>query len=318
MSTSNGARNWRKALIGAAVVAALGAAGLVVAHPGAGFGPGGFGPGFMQGMGPGMGPGMMMRGGFAGPTAAQQLMTPEEQQAFIEKMQNAKTPEERQKLAEANRAEMEKRAQEKGITLPEAHGPFGGTGPGGMVPGGMGPGMMMRGMGPGAAGFRGPMGGPNVGSAQHDDAFAADMGLVHEMLGDHDRIKRTVTNLPNGISTVTESDDPRVAQTIKAHVASMEQRLKEGRVFNLFSPTLPVLFANKDKIQTKVETTGNGTIVTQTSDDPAVVTALQAHAVEVSELARDGMVAMMRSARESMGMMARGPNFAPPFATPGR
>jgi hypothetical protein len=89
-------------------------------------------------------------------------------------------------------------------------------------------------------------------------------------------------------------------------------------VFNLFSPTLPVLFANQDKIQTKVETTGNGAIVTQTSDDPTVVAALQAHAVEVSELARDGMVAMMRSARASMGMTARGPNFAPPFARPGR
>jgi hypothetical protein len=77
----------------------------------------------------GMGPGMMMHGGFAGPAAAQQLMTPEEQRALIEKMQNAKTPEERQKLAEANRAEMEKRAREKGITLPQPHGPRAGFGP---------------------------------------------------------------------------------------------------------------------------------------------------------------------------------------------
>jgi hypothetical protein len=307
MSTSNGPKKWRKTLIGVAVVTALGAAGLVLAHPGAGFGPqgfgpGGFGPGFMRGMGSGMGP-PMMRGSFAGPMAAQQLMTPEEQQAFIEKMQNAKTPEERQELAEANRAEMEKRAKEKGITLPAAHGPFGG----------MGPGMMMHGMGPGAAaGFRGPMGGPMAGGAQHDDAFAADMGLVHDMIGNHDQIKRTVTNLPNGIRTVTESDDPQVAQTIKAHVASMEKRLNEGRVFNLFSPTLPVLFEKKDKIQTKVETAEKGVIVTQISDDPSVVAALQAHAVEVSELARDGMVAMMRSARASMGMVAGGPNFAAP------
>src|SRR3990172_8808493 len=90
--------------------------------------------------------------------------------------------------------------------------------------GGMGPGMM-RGMG--------PMGGPMAGGMQHDEAFAADMGLVHEMLSIHERIKRTVTNLPNGIRTVTESDDPQVAQSIKAHVASMEQRLKDGRIFNL-------------------------------------------------------------------------------------
>jgi hypothetical protein len=62
------------------------------------------------------------------------------------------------------------------------------------------------------------------------------------------------------------------------------QRLDEGRVFNLFSPTLPILFEKKDKIRTKIETTEKGSIVTQTSDDSTVVAALQAHAVEVSEL----------------------------------
>ena len=171
---------------------------------------------------------------------------------------------------------------------------------------------MMRHMGPASAAshgpMRGPMAGPMAGRMQHDDAsFGADMQLVHSMLDGHDRIKRAVTNLPNGIRTVTESDDPQVAQTIKTHVASMVQRLDEGRVFNLFSPTLPVLFENKDKIQTKVETTDKGSIVTQTSADAAVVAALQAHAVEVSDLAREGRVAMMRSMRASMGMMARGP-----------
>jgi hypothetical protein len=121
------------------------------------------------------------------------------------------------------------------------------------------------------------------------------------MLANHEGIKRTVTNLPNGIRTVTESDDPQVAQTIKAHVASMAKRLDEGRIFNLFSPTLPVLFDSKDKIKTAVAMTEKGVVVTQTSTDAKVVSALQAHAVEVSELARDGMPAMMRAARGSMG-----------------
>jgi hypothetical protein len=167
-------------------------------------------------------------------------------------------------------------------------------------PGGMGPGMMGQGMG-----------GPMMGRMQHDDAsFADDMRLVHAMLFDHDKIKRTVSNLPDGIRTVTESDDPGVARAIKAHVASMEQRLKDGKIFNLFSPTLPVLFENKDKIKTAVETTDRGSTVTQTSADPAVVAALQAHALEVSELARDGMAAMMRAARASMmGQAAHGPEF---------
>lgn len=193
-----------------------------------------------------------------------------------------------------------------------APGAMGGMGPGGMGPGmmhGMGPGMMhgmgpgmMRGMGPGA----GPIMGPMAAGAAHDEAFAADMGLVHELVTNHDRIKRTVTNLPDGIRTVTESDDPQVAQALKAHVASMEKRLNEGRVFNLFSPTIPVLFENKDRIKTRVEATEKGARLTQTSSDAAVVAALQAHAVEVSELARDGMVAMMRSARARMAVMQQG------------
>ena len=162
-------------------------------------------------------------------------------------------------------------------------------------PEGMQPGMMMRGMG-------GPM------AAMHGDAqFQADMRLVHEMLASYDKIKRTVANLPDGIRTVTESDDPGVARAIKAHVASMEKRLGGGKIFNLFSPTLPVLFENKDKIKTVVEMTDGGSIVTQTSGDAKVVAALQAHAVEVSELARDGMVAMMRAARANRGQAALGP-----------
>jgi len=160
--------------------------------------------------------------------------------------------------------------------------------------GSMGPGMM-HGMGQG-----GMAGGPMGGRMQHDEAFAADMRLVHEMLRYNDRIKRTVTNLPDGIRTVTESDDAQAAQSIVAHVASMEKRLSEGRVFNLFSPTLPILFEKKDKIRTKVEATDKGVTVVQTSEDAEVVAALQAHAMEVSELARDGMAAMMRGMRARM------------------
>jgi hypothetical protein len=166
----------------------------------------------------------------------------------------------------------------------------------------MGSGMMMHGMHVGVDGASsGPMGGPMAGRMQHaDPSFGADMQLVHAMLFNHDKIKRTVTNLPDGIRTITESEDPQVAQAIQAHVASMERRLGDGKEFNLFSPTIPVLFENRDKIKTEVATTEKGSVVTQTSSDSKVVAALQAHAVEVSELARDGMVAMMRAARANM------------------
>jgi len=68
-------------------------------------------------------------GGGAEHGAGQQLMSPEERTALQEKMRNAKTPEERQQIAAANRAEMQKRATEKGITLPEGRGPRTGATP---------------------------------------------------------------------------------------------------------------------------------------------------------------------------------------------
>ena len=68
-------------------------------------------------------------GGGTGHGAGQQLMTPEERTALREKMRNARTPEERQQIAAATRAEVEKRAKEKGITLPEHRGPRFGAAP---------------------------------------------------------------------------------------------------------------------------------------------------------------------------------------------
>jgi len=63
-----------------------------------------------------------------------ELMTPEERQAYIDKMRAAKTPEERTKLRDEHRAEMQQRAKEKGVTLAEPGGRRGPGGPGG--PGG--------------------------------------------------------------------------------------------------------------------------------------------------------------------------------------
>lgn len=85
-----------------------------------------------------------MHGRSSAETAGDQLMTPQEQQALREKMQSAKTPQERQALAASTRAEMEKRAQEKGITLPAhgtSHAGMGGMGMNGLH------GMGMSGMG---------------------------------------------------------------------------------------------------------------------------------------------------------------------------
>jgi len=182
-----------------------------------------------------------------------------------------------------------------------AHGQPFGMGHAGMqgmghhMGGGMGASM---GGGMGASGY-GPMGGPTAMLTKQDANSAADMNVVHDLVDNNTKIKRSVTRLPNGIRTVTESDDPAVAKSIQVHVASMSQRLEDGREFNLFSDTLPVLFENRDKIVSKVEMTEKGAVVTRTSADSKVVAALQGHAGEVTELVQDGMAAMHR------GMMSR-------------
>lgn len=170
-----------------------------------------------------------------------------------------------------------------------------------------GPGMM-HGTGHGAGGgSHGPMTGMVSMLTKQDAGSSADMGLVHDLLTNHAKIKRTVTNLPDGIRTVTESDDPQVAQAIKAHVASMSGRLKTNQEFNIFSTTLPVIFENADKIKSVVEMTEKGAIVTRTSTDVKVVAALQGHAGEVTELVQEGMVAMRRGMMSRMAMGPRGP-----------
>jgi hypothetical protein len=155
-------------------------------------------------------------------------------------------------------------------------------------------------MGPGAMrpGGMGRMGGPMaMGGA--DSAFAADMAIVHELLTNHRAITRTVVHLPNGIRTLTESSNPAIAGLIASHVASMERRLEDGEVFNVFSHTIPTLFEGYSRIQSEFEYTPTGVAVVQTSDDPEMVEALQAHAAEVTELADEGMIAMMRGMMES-------------------
>jgi hypothetical protein len=177
-------------------------------------------------------------------------------------------------------------------------------------PGAAGHGPMMgHGMGPGA-GNHGPMGGPTAMLTKQDANSAADMGLVMDLVRNNTQIKRTVTRLPDGIKTVTESDDPKVAQTIKAHVASMSSRLTDGREFNIFSTTLPVIFDNAAKIKSVVEMSDKGVVVTRTSPDAKVVTALQAHAGEVTELVRDGMAGMHRGMMARMAMGPGGPRAA--------
>ena len=58
------------------------------------------------------------------------------------------------------------------------------------------------------------------------------------------------------------------------------------------SPTLDAIFEVYDRIDTEIELTDTGIAVIQTSDNPDVVSLLQTHAAEVSDMSDRGMVAV--------------------------
>lgn len=186
------------------------------------------------------------------------------------------------------------------------HGPRGmrGMGMGMGMHGQMGPGMRGQ-MGPGMQGQMGP--GMMMGM-MGGDATESELGDLHALFANHDKIKRSVTNLPDGIRTVTESDDPEVAATLQKHVVEMGKRVEEGRDPGLpiETPALHAIFAHKDKIKTTYEATEKGIIVVQTSTDTNAVKALQDHAAEVTDLAERGMVAAHEAMMKNGGMMGRG------------
>lgn len=111
------------------------------------------------------------------------------------------------------------------------------------------------------------------------------------MFREFEKIERTVTNLPNGIKTLTFSADEEVMNVLASHAAGMINRMDEKDDPKVFiqSPTLDILFERSETITTQFNMTDEGIEVIQTSTDPEVVTALQTHAAEVTDLANRGM-----------------------------
>ena len=169
---------------------------------------------------------------------------------------------------------------------------------------GLGLAMAQQGRHGGGMGMHGGGIGHGMGHGMHDEASMPmlngadtephEVEEMRQMFLRHPDIRRSVTNLPDGIVTVTESADAELAGLIASHVTGMIGRLEDGRdpQVPIQSETLAILFANRALIRTEIEATETGVRVTQRSDDPATVAALQTHAAEVSDMAARGMQAV--------------------------
>lgn len=145
-------------------------------------------------------------------------------------------------------------------------------------------------------------------SKQVPQSVGDEMSIIHELMMNHDRIRRSVTNLPDGIRTVTESDDPALARTIQDHVAQADARVAAASDPGLpmESDALRTIIRNGRTVTTTIERTPKGAIVVQTSTDAETVRALQQHASEVTALVERGMAAMHDAMMKERGASMMG------------
>ncbi|MDG1530408.1 MAG: hypothetical protein P8Q99_03565 [Paracoccaceae bacterium] len=134
----------------------------------------------------------------------------------------------------------------------------------------------------------------NMPGLKGKNASAEESAELAVMFRNFETITREVTELPNGIRTITRSSDDQVMAVLVSHVAGMIDRIERSDDPEIIiqSKTLDILFARGDKIQNDIQVTDEGIVVTQTSDDPEVAKALQIHAGEVSAMADHGMQAV--------------------------
>lgn len=132
---------------------------------------------------------------------------------------------------------------------------------------------------------QGPMG---RGQMKDDPAHMQDMTVIHGLLDHGAAVRRTVTLRPDGVETLTESDDPAIAKDIQKHVGSMYTRLKTQQPIHMRDPLFRAVFEHASQINLAHEVTPKGLKVTETSTDPYVVSLIQKHAEVVSAFIKNG------------------------------
>lgn len=143
---------------------------------------------------------------------------------------------------------------------------------------GMSDGMPMMGMDRGGM-QRGMMGGG-----------MQDMRSIRGLLANHDRIDRQVRDLPNGVRTITTSDDPRVAELIRTHVRQMKDRYERDQPIRRMDPLFRELFEHRHEASLQIKEIPGGVEVLHTSSNPQVVRLIRQHARHfVSGVADQGM-----------------------------
>ena len=123
----------------------------------------------------------------------------------------------------------------------------------------------------------------NMPGLRGQNATPEESAELAVLFRNFETITREVTELANGIRTVTRSSDADVMTNLVSHVVGMIGPVENGDDPKIMIQrlTLDIFFMRGETIQSEIDVTEEGIVVVQTSDDPEIVTALQTHAAEV-------------------------------------
>src|SRR3546814_9595233 len=82
-----------------------------------------------------------------------------------------------------------------------------------------------------------------------------DMRSIRSLLANHEKVERRVEDIPNGVRTVTTSDDPEVAALIRRHVRQMAARYDRDRLIRMIDPVF-----RDDRKRTRLNSRHNTTL----------------------------------------------------------
>src|SRR5260370_38068734 len=133
-----------------------------------------------------------------------------------------------------------------------------------------------------------------MGSGMMGSATNADMSSYMELFDGHTELRQTVETIGGGVGTTTESDAPELIALLQAHVSSMYTHLNQHAEVTCMSSSLPTLFRSSTNYRRELMITAKGVVVTETSTDPRITSAIRDHAQEVRGFVRDGMPSMTR------------------------
>lgn len=118
-----------------------------------------------------------------------------------------------------------------------------------------------------------------------------EMQNAHFLIINHDRLERSVEAIPNGVRTVTTTEDPELLEPLRQHVQEMSAVLEAGGHIRKWDPLFAEIFEHSEAIQIEIEEIDDGVRVIETSEDEEVVKLIRAHARKIDQFLARGQEA---------------------------